>query len=124
VRFGEYLISCNLVSEDELIAALDEQSRCSPFSGAIAVELGYLSASQSFHLGEDLVEEGCEFLELARRRGLLDSIQVTMVLRLKADRTPKIGQIFVRRQVVAEASIAPLLKAFFVQERDRAGAPD
>jgi len=122
VRFGEYLISQNVVSEEELVAALDDQARSRPFVGSIAVELGYLTATQSFELSQALVEEGCEFLELARQRGVLDLVRVGIILRTQNERTPKIGQIFVRRKVIGENSLAELLKSFFAQERNRADA--
>ena len=113
MRFGEFLISRNLVSQAQLLHALDEQARNAPFAGTIAVQMGFLSPEQVLTITQRCQNENIEFLALSFRLGLLTEKQTALIMQNQSENTPKLGQIFVRQKVVNEEALAPLLREFF-----------
>ncbi len=111
--FGEYLLEHGLVSESVLLAALDDQARSRPFTGTLAVDLGYLSVGQVLQvLNEQTITEK-KFLATAIHLGFMNRSQADRIIALQRDRQTPIGQVLQQRAALSSKQLSEALKGYF-----------
>lgn len=109
MRLGEKLVQRGKIHPRQLVSVLEEQVAARPGAVGVAVEAGYLSPHQAVELLSVMADEGSEFAEAATRELYLTEEEVGSVQALLRARTPRIGDILVRRGVVTEGEVEELV---------------
>jgi len=91
--FGNYLLSKELITKEQLLAALTKKSLTPIQTSTLALYYGYVSASEAEQLVTMQQEEGRKFSELAIENGYLTQEQVLSLLNSKVPDFLLLGQI-------------------------------
>ncbi|MEX2315769.1 MAG: hypothetical protein WD669_01365 [Pirellulales bacterium] len=113
MHFGLYLHRNGIITADELVAALEVQTKRLVPIGQLALEEGILSARNIFDIlraQHDAPHE--RFGELAIEMGLLRRDDLMRLLMIQADRKLPIGQILVWQGVLTEQQVDEALNDF------------
>jgi hypothetical protein len=121
MQFGLYLHRKGVITADELVAALEVQTRNLVRIGQLALEECILSARDIFNIlraQHDLPHE--PFGEQAIRLGLLTRAELMRLLMIQADRRVPLGDILVRQGVLTQQRADDELTIYrLVQRRSR-----
>ena len=79
--FGNYLFSNGHVTKEQLLPALERQSKTSIQVSTLALYSGYMSAQEIQHVIQLQEEEGKKFSEIAINYGYMDQHQVMELLK-------------------------------------------
>jgi hypothetical protein len=113
MHFGLYLHRNGIITADELVAALEVQTKRLVPIGQLALEEGILSARNIFDILRAQHDSPHErFGELAIEMGLLRRDDLMRLLMLQADRKLPIGEILVWQGVLTKHQVDEELNAF------------
>lgn len=91
--FGNYLFSNGYITKEQLLSALERQSKTSIRISTMALYTGYMSAQEIEYVIGLQKEEGKRFGEIAIRDGYLSQAQVVEILNMKVPDYLILGQI-------------------------------
>ena len=94
--FGNYLFSNGHVTKEQLLPALERQSKTSIQVSTLALYAGYMSAQEIQHVIHVQEEEGKKFSEIAINYGYMNQHQVMELLNTKVPDFLILGQILVK----------------------------
>lgn len=114
VRFGSFLVSRNVVTAAQVLAALDRQAAARPTVGRLAVESGRLTVPQLFTaLGS--IAAGETLGEAAVRLGYLTDADLGRLILAQARAVPPLTEMLVSTGAVSSPVIAAEQAAFMAQ---------
>jgi hypothetical protein len=113
MHFGLYLHRQGIVTAEQLVAALDVQTRSLVRIGQLALEEGILSAREVF----DVLRSQCDaprerFGELAIEMGLMTRDELMRLLTIQASRQPPLEEILIRQRVLTPEQVETERSAF------------
>lgn len=112
MRFGEFLVSKNLVSEADIEHALETQRQTKKFLGTLAVEVGMISRLENIGIIMAQRQGEQSYGELARQQGLLTDEQVEELLQLQNDTSMPLGKILVAETSLRRFDLVMALKEY------------
>lgn len=110
MRFGEFLVHSNTVSEQAVLRALGEQQRRRPYIPQLMVEAKCLSGGQALRLCRLADDRQMEFLEVVKQEGLVTQEQADRIYETWRRSTPKVGEILVEMGVISRATLEEKLR--------------
>ena len=110
--FGHYLIKNNIISIDQLQAALDAMSRTKVKLGALAISAGYMTAEQveKIHFEQTRVDK--RIGDIAVDMGFLRSSQVSELLSKQKSSNVVLGQALIDLGYITNQQFADALAKF------------
>lgn len=100
--FGSYLLAQGLITERQLVEALDRQSQSRLSLGRLAFEREILDVEQIIAILDEQKGKGLRFGETAVALGWLEDLQLQELLELQEHTLRPLGQ------VLAEAGVLPI----------------
>jgi hypothetical protein len=100
MKYGEFLVSKNLVTEDQISSALIAQRHSKLPLGKIAVQLGYVSKLDNIKILLEQDKSGDRYGDVAIRMGLLDNDKISEILRAQKAETVPIGKVLVEEKIL------------------------
>lgn len=120
MHFGRFLIERGLVTSDQVLAALDDQRRNSPFVGQIAIREGLLDPLQVLDVLEHTRTTGLSFGRQAIQMGFLSIHDFERLGFLQRRSYEPLGEILVRHGALPRKQLPECLHAYFRhQEMER-----
>lgn len=104
--FGNYLLSKNCVTQDQLFAAMQKQASTRLKLGTLAIHSGYMTASEVDQVVIEQTHEDKKFGELAVELGYLTGDQVVELLKSQSPDFLLLGQILVDDGVITNTDLA------------------
>jgi hypothetical protein len=121
MQFGLYLHRKGVITADQLVAAIEVQTRSLVRIGQLALEECILSARDIFDILRAQHDSPHEpFGELAIHLGLMTRVELMRLLMIQADRRVPLGDILVRQGVLTQQRADEELTIYrLVQRRSR-----
>ncbi|MFQ5673600.1 MAG: hypothetical protein ACE5G9_10935 [Nitrospinales bacterium] len=111
--FGEFLVQRGLVTEEEVLRAVDTQAQSRIPLGRLAVDNHFLAGGDLFRiLSRQRKTSGKRFGEIAIELGLLTKEQAEKLLEIQGQTSKKIGDILVSQSALSQNSLNQALKDF------------
>ncbi len=113
MRFGMYLFHKGIITAEQLVAALEAQSRDQPQLGQLAIEEGKLSVRDLFmilRVQSDTTQD--RLGETAIELGLMTRRDLAELLMLQSDRQRPLQDILVEQQVLSVEQAQAAIEAF------------
>ena len=104
--FGNYLISRELITHEQLISALSRQNHEVVHLSTLALYSGFMSPYEVEEITELQLMEGRKFSELSIEKGYLTKEQVLELLRSESPNFLVIGQILLRDGIFTYESLS------------------
>jgi len=98
--FGNFLLSHELITTEQLLAAMERKSANRPRLGTLAMHAGYLSASEVEHIRILQTHKDRRFGEIAVELGLLSQAQVDELLALQVPDYIAFGQALIDMDII------------------------
>ena len=98
--FGNYLLSHELITKEQLLAAMEQKNNKRPKLGTIAMHAGYMSASEVEHIRILQTHQDRKFGELAIEVGILTPEQVDELLCAQTPDYLALGQALIDAGVI------------------------
>jgi hypothetical protein len=112
MRFGEYLLSRNLVTPEQLSRALESQRTYTRPLGKLAREMGYISRKENVQVLLENVRSKNRYGDIAVERGLLTRQQVDELVEIQKRDSVMIGNLLVEDEVLTKKQLLGVLKDF------------
>lgn len=115
IKFGEFLIENNIITEEELKRALSQQTTGHYKFGESGFELGIIEEEQVDIVLRALTEEknaGKKFGEVAEELGIISPDEVDEILELQEDIAIRLGEIVAMSGYVSKEEIEKCLEEF------------
>jgi hypothetical protein len=113
MHFGLYLKNKGIISAEQLVAALEVQTRKLVPIGQLALEEGILAARDIFKVLQAQNDSpNVRFGDLAVEMGLMTRDDVMRLLMIQADRKRHLGEILVVQKVLTAEQVARELAAY------------
>ncbi|GAB6041712.1 cyclic nucleotide-binding domain-containing protein [Endothiovibrio diazotrophicus] len=122
--FGEYLVNRGLVTEEQVLEALEAQRRQTPAFEKMALRLSLLNMKQVFLLLTAQASTDLSFPELAVRDGYLSADQAVFVLENIDRERPPLGDMLVELGTVSRPDMEGALEAYEEHKRQFADIAD
>ncbi len=117
--FGNHLVTHGVVTESQVVEALDNQRRMTPPIGLVAREAAKLTVSQVYKVMNGQEETGERFLDTAVELGFLDEKDIRPLLRRQLEGRPQTGEILIEMGLITMAVMQKELQEFLgAAERD------
>lgn len=127
MRFGDYLLSKNLVTPEQLTKALDFQRSWNRPMGKLAQELGYISRKQNVEILLESLESKKRYGEIAFEMGLMTREQVDELVEAQKRDSLMIGNLLVEDEVLTKHQLLEALRDFiyhYAQIEKNGNSPD
>lgn len=98
--FGNFLLSHELITTEQLLAAMEHKNANRPRLGTLAMHAGYLSASEVEHIHIVQTHKDKRFGEIAVELGLLSQAQVDELLALQVPDYLAFGQALIDMGII------------------------
>jgi len=98
--FGNFMLSHELITTEQLLAAMEHKNANRPRLGTLAMHAGYLSASEVEHIHIVQTHKDKKFGELAVELGLLSQAQVDELLALQVPDYLAFGQALIDMGII------------------------
>ena len=115
--FGEFLLSQELVQEEDLVAALDEQQQNKMPMGQMAVQKGFMDSKDLFRVLTEQrkrLQDNNDFGQIALEMGLLNERQVGELVESQSSANAKLGSILVEKGVLPQEKLIRVLRDYNV----------
>ena len=112
MRFGEYLLSRNLVTPEQLSRALESQRSYTRPLGKLARELGYISRRGNVQVLLENIKSEKRYGDIAVEKGLLTRQQVDELVEIQKRDSVMIGNLLVEDEVLTQKQLLGALKDF------------
>jgi hypothetical protein len=118
--FGNHLVQRGLVTEAQLVEALDNQRRLTSTIGHVAREAGKLTVHEVLQVLNRQAEKGGRFLEAAVELGYLAERDVAALLSRQRASRPPLGELLVQMDYVTEPVLMRELAVYLAEAGDQA----
>ena len=112
MRFGDYLVSRNLVTPEQLANALESQRSYTRPLGKLARELGYISRKHNVEVLLDSIKSGQRYGDIAVELGFLTRQQVDDLLEIQKRDSVMVGNLLVEDEVLTKHQLLESLRDF------------
>ena len=112
MRFGEYLVSRKLVTDEQLSKALELQRASMRPMGKFAKKLGYISRKDNVRVLLEHIKGNKRYGDLAVEMGFLTEEQVRDVLETQSREGVMLGKILVQEGALTRVELLHALKDF------------
>jgi hypothetical protein len=112
LRFGQFLTSRDIVTEDDVIEALNIQKERTTPIGKIALKENMLTIKQVFTVLNEQINNPKMFGEIAVELGFLQEGQIAKLLQKQRELRPPIGEILVEMNRMSAEILYRELRAF------------
>jgi len=117
--FGKHLIDRGLITEIQLVEALDNQRRLTPNIGLVAREAGKLTVHQVLEVLNRQERSGGRFLEAAVELGFLRPGDVDTLLRRQRAQRPRLGKLLVQMSYLTDQALMHELDLYLADATER-----
>lgn len=107
--FGNYLLSNDLISQEQLFAAIQKQSQTRMKLGTLAIHAGYMTAQEVDQVIIEQTHQDKKFGELAIQFGYMTSDQVLELLKEQSPDFLLLGQILVEDGVLTHEELEQIM---------------
>lgn len=107
--FGNYLLSHELITKEQLLAAMEQKATDRPRLGTLAMHAGYMSASEVEHIHILQTHQDRKFGELAVEIGILTQEQVDELLNNQAPDYLALGQALMDAGIIDNYELERLI---------------
>lgn len=107
--FGNYLLSRNAITTDQLVDAINAQRLAHMKLGTLALHAGYMTASEVDQIIIQQTHEDKLFGEIAIEDGYLSEAQVASLLQMQTPDFLLLGQILVEKGVLTNVDLENLM---------------
>lgn len=110
--FGHYLLDEDLLTNEQLVEAVDYQSKCNLSLGELAVREDYITAKEADKINDKQRSLDKRFGEVAIDLGLLIDEQIEKLLAIQKKEKIFFGEILLRKNFLDETTLNNALKNF------------
>lgn len=110
--FGNYLLSRNYVTKEQLFSAMQKQSNQHMRLGTLAISSGLMTASEVDELTEQQIQEDKKFGELAIELGYLTNEQVIDLLKCQSPDFLLLGQTLVDDGAITNSDLEIIISDY------------
>lgn len=119
MHFGRFLIESRAATKEQVLRALDEQRRSTPFIGEIAVREGLMTVEQVLEVLDRQMTTHRDFGEQAMLLGYIDYRDYRRLGELKKEAFVPLGEVLVRQGLLTQKRMFQLLKDHLEAESKR-----
>jgi len=112
MRFGEYLLSRNLATPEQIAKALEFQRSYTRPLGKLARELGYISRKENVQVLLENIKSKKRYGDIAVEKKLLTRQQVDDLVEIQKRDSVMIGNLLVEDEVLSQKQLLEALKNF------------
>ncbi len=112
MRFGEYLIKKDLISEKELETALEMQRQTKVPLGKLAVETGCIDKLKNMQLLLEQIETNRRYGDIALEQGLLTEKKIEELIEVQKAESIPLGKILADTTGLSKYQLVMALKEF------------
>lgn len=112
MRFGKYLIDRGIITEKNLIDALEMQKKEGPSDEIISVDMKVLTNAEVHEIQTAQQDTGSSFLSIAHELGYVNDLQKQRILHEHHHRKPQIGDVLDKMRVVNKRVVEEELVRF------------
>ena len=112
MHFGDYLISKELVTPEQLDSALIYQREYNRLMGKFAQNLGYISRRDNVRVLLEQLKTGKRYGDIAVEKGYLTRDQVGKVLEIQGRDNMMLGRILMDNGILTRSQLLRALKDF------------
>jgi len=106
--FGNFLLSRGIVTSEQLIEAIKEQSSTHLKLGTLAIHAGFMTASEADNILIMQTHQDKRFGELAVEGGYLTEKQVETLLKMQKPDYLLLGQILIKKRIISNTDFENL----------------
>jgi hypothetical protein len=111
--FGEFLVNRGVVTEDQILKALDYQRKNRLPIGTVAIMEKFLSIKNVYVILNKQVEKpGKMFGQIAVELGLITGEELLKILELQKEKNPNLGEILVEQGVLDKEQLFEVLNIY------------
>jgi len=99
-RFGRFLLRREVITELQLLTALQLQEASRPNVLVLGTELGFFTVARALELHEAMEESERSFSEEVIHRRTLSPESLARLMRLRNDRTPRLGEVLLHEGIL------------------------
>jgi len=113
--FGEFLLERELVKEDDLVCALDEQQKNKMPLGQMAVQKGFMDSKALFKVLTEQrkrVRDANDFGQIALEMGVLKQDQVEELVESQNTTNELVGNILVTKGLLSREKLVQMLREY------------
>jgi len=114
MHFGEYLLSRNLITPEQLNSALAYQREYNRLMGKFAQNLGFISRKDNVRILLEQLKSGKSYGGIAVEMGHLTPDQVGEILKVQSRDNMMIGKILVENGVLTRRQLLRALKDYII----------
>lgn len=107
--FGNYLLSRNIITSEQLILAMKKKSTEHMKLGTLAIHAGYMTAQEVDQIVIQQTHQDKRFGELAVKEGYLTEAQVTELVKDQGPDFLLLGQVFVDQGIIDNEKLQELI---------------
>jgi hypothetical protein len=112
MRFGDYLLSRNLVTPEQIARALESQRSYTRPLGKLARELGYVSRKENVQVLLENIKSEKRYGDIAVEKGLLTRQQIDDLVEIQKRDSVMIGNLLVEDEVLTKKQLLEALRNF------------
>lgn len=110
--FGNYILSHDLITKEQLLAAMEQKNSKRPKLGTLAMHAGYMSASEVEHIHILQTHQDRKFGELAVEVGILTQEQVDELLNSQSPDYLALGQALIDAGIIDNFELERLITEY------------
>jgi len=110
--FGHYLLDEGLLSDEQLIEAIDYQAKCNLSLGELAVRENYITSAQADKINDRQRSLDKRFGEVAIELGLLSDEQIENLLAIQKKEKIFFGEILLKKDFITQEVLDSALEKF------------
>jgi len=110
--FGHYLFDEGLLTNEQLVEAIDYQAKCNLSLGKLAVREDYITAAEADKINDKQRSLDKRFGEVAIELGLLSDEQIESLLAIQKKEKIFFGEILLRKNFLDEQTLNKALEEF------------
>lgn len=110
--FGNYLLEKNIITKEQLLVALEEQSKVHLKLGTLAIHEGYMTANEVDTIIIMQTHEDKKFGELAIAEGYLTQKQVDLLLEAQKPDYLLLGQVLIEQGILTNIQLETIIAEY------------
>ncbi len=112
MRFGEFLVSKNLLNEEDIRKALEIQRQTRVLLGKLAVDMGYISKIKNLQILMEQNKTKMSYGEIAIKKGFLTEDQIHELIQIQKTRAVLFGKILREHNFLTRKQLTKALLDF------------
>ncbi len=116
--FGQWLLVRNMVTADELRAAINLQKTTNPSLGELGVEFGFFDEAEARSINLEQYRSDRRFGEVALEVGCINEEQLEQILKAQKERRVFLGEALIQVGCIGEEDLAQELELFKASQNE------